>query len=95
MSQYLDNECIDVFSVKTKEEFPDDLEHRWIEITPTQFDFPSDGGSVNITVSYGLTGTLGTRKEVGTISDTITVGANNTESSKSGSKTYYYNNDHS
>ena len=95
LSQYLDNECIDVFSVKTKEEFPDDSEHRWINISPTQFDFPADGGSVNITGSYGLIGTLGTRKEVGTISDTITVEANNTESSKSGSKTYYYNNDQS
>ena len=95
LSQYLDNECIDVFSVKTKEEFPDDPEHRWINISPTHFDFPSDGGSVNITGSYGLTGTLGTRKEIGTISDTITVEANNTESSKSGSKTYYYNNDQS
>lgn len=78
-----------------QEEFPDDEAHRWIEITPTQFDFPSDGGSVNITGSYGLTGTFGTRKEVGTISDTITVEANNTGSSKSGSKTYYYNNDQS
>ena len=95
LSQYLDNEYIDVFSVKTKEEFPDDPEHRWINISPTQFDFPADGGSVNITGSYGLTGTLGTRKEIGTISDTITVEANNTESSKSGSKTYYYNNDQS
>lgn len=95
LSQYLDNEYIDVFSVKTKEEFPDDSEHRWINISPTQFNFPADGGSVNITGSYGLTGTLGTRKEIGTISDTITVEANNTESSKSGSKTYYYNNDQS
>lgn len=95
LSQYLDNEYIDVFSVKTKEEFPDDSEHRWINISPTQFTFPSDGGSVNITGSYGLIGTLGTRKEVGTISDTITVEANDTESSKSGSKTYYYNNDQS
>lgn len=95
LSQYLDNEYIDVFSVKTKEEFPDDPEHRWINISPTQFDFPSDGGSINITGSYGLTGTLGTRKEVGTISDTITVEANDTESYKSGRKTYYYNNDQS
>lgn len=77
------------------EEFPDDEAHRWIEITPTQFNFPADGGSVNITGSYGLNGTFGTRREVGTISDTITVEANNTESSKSGSKTYYYNNDQS
>lgn len=77
------------------EEFPDDEAHRWINISPTQFNFPADGGSVNITGSYGLTGTFGTRREVGTISDTITVEANNTESSKSGSKTYYYNNDQS
>ena len=35
LSQYLDNEYIDVFSVKTKEEFPDDSEHRWINISPT------------------------------------------------------------
>lgn len=77
------------------EEFPDDEEHRWIEVSPTQFTFPADGGSVNITGSYGLTGTFGTRKKVGDITDTITVDANVTASSKSGSKTYYYNNDQS
>ena len=77
------------------EEFPDDEEHRWIEVSPTQFTFPADGGSVDITGSYGLTGTFGTRKKVGDITDTITVDANITASSKSGSKTYYYNNDQS
>ena len=77
------------------EEFPDDEEHRWIEVSPTQFTFPADGGSVDITGSYGLTGTFGTRKKVGDITDTITVDANVTASSKSGSKMYYYNNDQS
>ena len=77
------------------EEFPDDEEHRWIEVSPTEFTFPADGGSVDITGSYGLTGTFGTRKKVGDITDTITVDANVTASSKSGSKTYYYNNDQS
>lgn len=77
------------------EEFPDDEQHRWIEVSPTQFTFPADGGSVDITGSYGLTGTFGTRKKVGDITDTITVDANVTASSKSGSKTYYYNNDQS
>ena len=93
LSQYLDNECIDVFSVKTKEEFPDDPEHRWIEITPTDAgNFPETGGTINVTGSYGLTGSLGTRKVVGYINDTITVERNTTTSTKSGSKTYYYNN---
>lgn len=93
LSQYLDNECIDVFSAKIKEEFPDDLEHRWIEITPTNAgNFPESGGTINVTGSYGLTGSLGTRKVVGYINDTITVGRNTTTSTKSGSKTYYYNN---
>lgn len=77
------------------EEFPDDEEHRWIEVSPTQFTFPADGGSVDITGSYGLTGTFDTRKKVGDITDTITADANVTASSKSGSKTYYYNNDQS
>lgn len=77
------------------EEFPDNEQHRWIEVSPTQFTFPADGGSVDITGSYGLTGTFGTRKKVGDITDTITVDANVTASSKSGSKTYYYNNDQS
>ena len=93
LSQYLDNEYIDVFSVKTKEEFPDDLEHRWIEITPTDAgNFSETGGTISVTGSYGLTGSLGTRKVIGYINDTITVGRNTTTSTKSGSKTYYYNN---
>lgn len=92
LSQYLNNEYIDVFSVKTKEEFPDDLEHRWIEITPTNAgNFPETGGTINVTGSYGLTGSLGTRKVIGYINDTITVEKNTTTSTKSGSKTYYYN----
>lgn len=82
-------------TVTYAEEFPDDTEHRWIDVSPTQFTFPADGGSVDITGTYGLTGTLGTRKEIGSISDTITVDANTTQSSRSGSKTYYYNNDQS
>ena len=77
------------------EEFPDDIEHRWIDVSPTQLTFTADGGSVDITGTYGLTGTLGTRKEIGSISDTITVDANPSASSRSGSKTYYYNNDSS
>lgn len=82
-------------TVTYAEEFPDDTEHRWIDVSPTQFTFSADGGSVDITGTYGLTGTLGTRKEIGSISDTITVDANTTQSSRSGSKTYYYNNDQS
>lgn len=77
------------------EEFPDDIEHRWIDVSPTQLTFTADGGSVDITGTYGLTGTLGTRKEIGSISDTITVDANPSTSSRSGSKAYYYNNDSS
>ena len=89
------NEFICFFECISNETFPDDLEHRWIEISPTQFIFPVNGGSVKITGSYGLTGTLGTRKKVGYINDTITADANATSSTKSGSKTYYYNNDQS
>ena len=89
------NEFICFFECISNETFPDDLEHRWIEVSPIQFTFPADGGSVKITGSYGLTGTLGTRKKVGDIADTITADANATPSSKSGSKTYYYNNDQS
>lgn len=89
------NEFVCFFECINNEDFPDDLQHRWIEVSPRQFMFPANGGSVNITGSYGLTGTLGTRKKVGDITDTITVEENNTESSKSGSKTYYYNNDQS
>lgn len=89
------NEFICFFECISNETFPDDLEHRWIEVSPIQFTFPADGGSVKITGSYGLTGTLGTRKKVGDIADTITAGANATPSTKSGSKTYHYNNDQS
>lgn len=74
------------------EEFPDDEEHRWIEVSPTQFTFPADGGSVDITGSYGLTGTFGTRNKVGDITDTITIEPNSSQNPKSGSKTYHYNN---
>ena len=89
------SEFICFFECISNETFPDDLQHRWIEVSPIQFTFPADGGSVKITGSYGLTGTLGTRKKVGDIADTITADANATPSSKSGSKTYYYNNDQS
>lgn len=89
------NEFICFFECISNETFPDDLEHRWIEVSPIQFTFPADGGSVKITGSYGLTGTLGTRKKVGDIADTITADANATPSIKSGSKTYHYNNDQS
>ena len=89
------NEFICFFECISNETFPDDLEHRWIEVSPRQFTFPANGGSVNITGSYGLTGTLGTRKKIGDIADTITADANATPSTKSGSKTYYYNNDQS
>ena len=94
-STVADNEFVCFFECINKEEFPDDVAHRWIEVSPIQFTFPANGGSVKITGSYGLTGTLGTRRKVGDINDTITVGANATPSSKSGSKTYYYNNDQS
>ena len=89
------NEFICFFECISNETFPDDLEHRWIEVSPIQFTFPADGGSVKITGSYGLTGTLGTRKKIGDIADTITADANATPSTKNGSKTYYYNNDQS
>lgn len=94
-STEFDNEFICFFECEDIETFPDDLEHRWIEVSPIQFTFPADGGSVKITGSYGLTGTLGTRKKVGDIADTVTADANATPSTKSGSKTYYYNNDQS
>lgn len=86
------NEFICFFECTSNETFPDDLEHRWIKVSPIQFIFPADGGSVKITGSYGLTGTLGTRKTVGYINDTITVERNTTTQTKFGSKTYYYNN---
>ena len=94
-STVADNEFVCFFECVNKEEFPDDVAHRWIEVSPIQFTFPANGGSVKITGSYGLTGTLGTRRKVGDINDTITVGANATPSSKSGSKTYHYSNDQS
>ena len=94
-STVADNEFVCFFECINKEEFPDDVAHRWIEVSPIQFTFPANGGSVKITGSYGLTGTLGTRKKVGDINDTITVGENATPSSKSGSKTYHYSNDQS
>lgn len=77
------------------EEFPDDEAHRWIEITPTNAgNFTEAGGTITVTGSYGLTGSFGTRKTVGQINDTITVERNTTTQTKSGSKTYYYNNTH-
>lgn len=86
---------VDVIYNKPAEEFPDDVDHRWIEVSPTSYSFPAEGGSVSITGSYGLTGSYGTRKKIGDISDTLTVDANTSTSSRSGSKTYYYNNDSS
>lgn len=78
-----------------QEQFPDDLQHRWIEITPTNAgNFTEAGGTITVTGSYGLTGSFGTRKTVGQINDTITVERNTTTQTKSGSKTYYYNNTH-
>ena len=74
------------------EEFPDDLEHRWIEVSPKTSIIPAHGGTISVTGSYGLTGTYGTRKKIGDISDTITIGANNSTQQKQGNKTYYYNN---
>ena len=94
-STVTDNEFVCFFECISNEQFPDDVAHRWIEVSPIQFTFPADGGSVKIIGSYGLTGTLGTRRKVGDINDTITAGANATPSTKSGSKTYYYNNDQS
>ena len=74
------------------EEFPDDVEHRWIEVSPTESTISASGGVITVTGSYGLTGTYGTRKKIGDISDTITIEANTETTTKSGSKTYYYNN---
>ena len=74
------------------EEFPDDSEHRWIEVSPTESTISASGGVITVTGSYGLTGTYGTRKKIGDISDTITIEANTETTTKSGSKTYYYNN---
>lgn len=87
------NEFICFFECISNETFPDDLEHRWIEITPTDAgNFTEVGGTITVTGSYGLTGSLGTKKTVGQINDTITVEKNTTTQAKSGSKTYYYNN---
>lgn len=74
------------------EEFPDDTEHRWIEVSPTESTISASGGVITVTGSYGLTGTYGTRKKIGDISDTITIEANTETTTKSGRKTYYYNN---
>ena len=74
------------------EEFPDDAEHRWIEVSPTESTISASGGVITVTGSYGLTGTYGTRKKIGDISDTITIEANTETTTKSGRKTYYYNN---
>ena len=74
------------------EEFPDNVEHRWIEVSPTESTISASGGVITVTGSYGLTGTYGTRKKIGDISDTITIEANTETTTKSGRKTYYYNN---
>ena len=74
------------------EEFPDNAEHRWIEVSPTESTISASGGVITVTGSYGLTGTYGTRKKIGDISDTITIEANTETTTKSGRKTYYYNN---
>ena len=74
------------------EEFPDDAEHRWIEVSPTESTISASGGVITVTGAYGLTGTYGTRKKIGDISDTITIEANTETTTKSGRKTYYYNN---
>lgn len=74
------------------EEFPDDAEHRWIEVSPTESTISASGGVITVIGSYGLTGTYGTRKKIGDISDTITIEANTETTTKSGRKTYYYNN---
>lgn len=74
------------------EEFPDDQEHRWIRVQPGSSQISVDGGTINVTGSYGLTGSYGTEKKVGDITDTIVVESNSSQDPKSGSKTYYYNN---
>lgn len=86
-------EAIATITVSNKpEEFPDDAEHRWIEVSPTESTISASGGVITVTGSYGLTGTYGTRKKIGDISDTITIEANTETTTKSGRKTYYYNN---
>lgn len=74
------------------EEFPDDAQHRWIRVQPESSQIPVDGGTIHVTGSYGLTGSYGTEKKVGDIADTIVIESNSTQEPKSGSKTYYYNN---
>lgn len=74
------------------EEFPDDQEHRWIRVQPESSQISVDGGTINVTGSYGLTGSYGTEKKVGDITDTIVIESNSSQEPKSGSKTYYYNN---
>lgn len=74
------------------EEFPDDAQHRWIRVQPESSQIPVDGGTIHVTGSYGLTGSYGTEKKVGDITDTIVIESNSSQESKSGSKTYHYNN---
>lgn len=74
------------------EEFPDDAQHRWIRVQPESSQIPVDGGTINVTGSYGLTGSYGTEKKVGDITDTIVIESNPSQEPKSGSKTYHYNN---
>ena len=74
------------------EEFPDDAQHRWIRVQPENSYIPVSGGTINVTGSYGLTGSYGTENKVGDITDTIVIEPNSSQNPKSGSKTYYYNN---
>lgn len=74
------------------EEFPDDAQHRWIRVQPESSQISVDGGTIHVTGSYGLTGSYGTEKKVGDITDTIVIEPNSSQNPKSGSKTYYYNN---
>lgn len=74
------------------EEFPDDAQHRWIRVQPESSQIHVDGGTIHVTGSYGLTGSYGTEKKVGDITDTIVIESNSSQEPKSGSKTYYYNN---
>lgn len=74
------------------EEFPDDAQHRWIRVQPESSQIPVDGGTIHVTGSYGLTGSYGTEMKVGDITDTIVIESNSSQESKSGSKTYHYNN---
>lgn len=74
------------------EQFPDDAQHRWIRVQPESSQIPVDGGTIHVTGSYGLTGSYGTEKKVGDITDTIVIESNSSQDPKSGSKTYHYNN---